>query len=70
MPVQRIVLLLDIDGANQNASCSRVVNPADVDNIKVEESGVTRDFGNIERTIKQAILLSQGRDEEAAKVRQ
>jgi citrate lyase gamma subunit len=68
MPIQRIVLLVDISGENQNASCSQVVNPADVDNIKVDDSGVTRDFGNIIRTIKQAILISQGRDDEAAKV--
>jgi hypothetical protein len=66
MPVQRIVLLLDIDGKNCEGACNRVVNPSDIDNILVEPSGVTRDFGNIIRTIKQAILLSQGRDKEAA----
>lgn len=65
MPVQRIVLIVDISGENQNGSCSRVVNPSDVDGIKVYSSGVTRDFGNIVRTIKQAVLISQGRDEEA-----
>lgn len=66
MSIQRVVLIVDISGENQNASCSRVVNPGDVDNIKVEDSGVTRDFGNIMRTIKQAVLISQGRDAEAA----
>jgi hypothetical protein len=69
MPVQRIVLILDINGPNQSATCSRLVKPEDSDNLRVEPLTAGRSASDIILAIKKSILLAQGRDEEAKNVK-